>query len=109
MIINCDCGLQFLVKKSEIGSKGRYVQCGVCNNKWFHTSSNTKRETTTSMSNLEYSSPKIYKLTIFLVLILGFVGILDLLKNFFISLNSQFQFYYSSKEQIILKIIAFFK
>ena len=44
MIINCKCGkYQFDVKKSEIGTGNREVQCGVCNKKWIHgEKSNTK-------------------------------------------------------------------
>ena len=48
MIINCKCGkYQFDVKKSDVGTSGREVQCGICNEKWFHggsiSSSNVKK------------------------------------------------------------------
>ena len=50
MIINCKCGkYQFDVKKSDVGTSGREVQCGICNEKWFHggsiSSSNVKKIT----------------------------------------------------------------
>ena len=44
MIINCKCGkYQFDVKKSELGTGNREVQCGICNLKWIHgNKSNSK-------------------------------------------------------------------
>ena len=44
MIINCKCGkYQFDVKKSELGTGHREVQCGICNLKWIHgNKSNSK-------------------------------------------------------------------
>ena len=36
MIIKCkNCKKKFLVKDSDIPSKGRLVQCGICFTKWF--------------------------------------------------------------------------
>jgi len=109
MIINCRCGkYQFDVKKSDIGTSGREVQCGICNEKWFHggsaSSSNEKKESNLSQ---EYKTPLTHKIIFFFIYVTAIIGFLDLMKNKLIIAGPAFQDYYAAKEKIILKIIAF--
>jgi len=108
MIINCDCGIQFLVKKSEIGPSGRDVQCGVCNRKWFFGQKNNKDNTIKEKLEKKYSSPFLYKLTIFIILFLGIVGIINLLEEFLVNLNFQFKDFFELKNRIENKLFNFF-
>ena len=109
MIINCRCGkYQFDVKKSDIGTSGREVQCGICNEKWFHggsaSSSDEKKESNLSQ---EYKTPFTHKIIFFFIYVTAIIGFLDLMKNKLIIAGPAFQDYYAAKEKIILKIIAF--
>ena len=43
MIIECACKkYKFAVKAEEIGIKGRVVQCGICDKKWFQEPASTE-------------------------------------------------------------------
>ena len=45
MIISCICGkYEFEVNKNDIPKEGRNVQCGICNETWFQTPYEKKRE-----------------------------------------------------------------
>lgn len=108
MIINCKCGkYQYDVKKSDIGTTGREVQCGICNEKWFHggsgSSSNVK-----NIANIpqKYKTPLTHKIIFFLIYIAAIIGFLDLIKNKLIITSPIFQNYYTAKEKIIFKILA---
>ena len=108
MIINCKCGkYQFDVKKSDIGTSGRKVQCGICNEKWFHggsiSSSNIKKITKLTQ---EYKAPLTHKIIFFFIYVTAIIGFLDLIKNSLITVVPIFQDYYIAKEKIVLKIIT---
>ena len=107
MIISCKCGkYQFTIKKSDMPNNGREVQCGICNETWFHGlgSQNNKLSI-----NKSFKNPFLYQLIIYIIIILSIVGIVDMLEEFFISLNTQFQNYYVAKEQLIQKILTIIK
>lgn len=108
MIINCRCGkYQFDVKKSDIGTSGRVVQCGICNEKWVHggsvSSSNVKKITNLTQ---KYRTPLTHKIIIFFIYVTAIIGFLDLIKYKLITAAPIFQDYYIAKEKIILEIIA---
>jgi predicted Zn finger-like uncharacterized protein len=115
MIINCKCGkYQFDVKKSDIGSGKREVQCGICNKIWTHGNSKivTSSESTTEANadaNLKYKMSFASRLIIYIIIITAAIGAIDLSKNFLINLIPQFKSYFIIKEQIILQIITFLK
>jgi len=107
MIISCKCGkYQFTIKKSDMPNNGREVQCGICNEVWFHGlgSQNNKLSI-----NKSFKNPFLYQLIIYIIIILSIIGIVDMLEEFFISLNTQFQNYYVAKEQLIQKILTITK
>ena len=107
MIISCKCGkYQFTIKKSDMPNTGREVQCGICNVVWFHGlgSQNNKLSI-----NKSFKNPFLYQLIIYIIIILSIIGIVDMLEEFFISLNTQFQNYYVAKEQLIQKILTIIK
>jgi predicted Zn finger-like uncharacterized protein len=107
MIISCKCGkYQFTIKKSDMPNNGREVQCGICNETWFHGlgSQNNKLSI-----NKSFKNPFLYQLIIYIIIILSIIGIVDMLEEFFISLNTQFQNYYVAKEQLIQKILTIIK
>jgi len=107
MIISCKCGkYQFTIKKSDMPNNGREVQCGICNAVWFHGlgSQNNKLSI-----NKSFKNPFLYQLIIYIIIILSIIGIVDMLEEFFISLNTQFQNYYVTKEQLIQKILTIIK
>ena len=107
MIISCKCRkYQFTIKKSDMPNNGREVQCGICNVVWFHGlgSQNNKLSI-----NKSFKNPFLYQLIIYIIIILSIVGIVDMLEEFFISLNTQFQNYYVAKEQLIQKILTIIK
>ena len=107
MIISCKCGkYQFTIKKSDMPNNGREVQCGICNEVWLHGlgSQNNKLSI-----NKSFKNPFLYQLIIYIIIILSIIGIVDMLEEFFISLNTQFQNYYVAKEQLIQKILTIIK
>ena len=107
MIISCKCRkYQFTIKKSDMPNNGREVQCGICNVVWFHGlgSQNNKLSI-----NKSFKNPFLYQLIIYIIIILSIIGIVDMLEEFFISLNTQFQNYYVAKEQLIQKILTIIK
>jgi len=87
-------------------NNGREVQCGICNVVWFHGlgSQNNKLSI-----NKSFKNPFLYQLIIYIIIILSIIGIVDMLEEFFISLNTQFQNYYVAKEQLIQKILTIIK
>lgn len=108
MIINCKCGkYQFDVKKSDIGTSGREVQCGICNEKWFYgTSNSTKSLNPLASSNTLYRTPISHKVIFLLIIFFTVVGVLDLAKKVLTNTIPELQNYYILKEQIVLKIIT---
>jgi predicted Zn finger-like uncharacterized protein len=98
MIINCKCGkYQFDVKKSELGTGNREVQCGICNLKWIH-------------GNKSNSKNFLFSRVLFLFVILFGLSIiaLDYFQIFIITNIPQFQTYYLAKEQLIINIAQFY-
>ncbi len=59
--------------------------------------------------NKSFKNPFLYQLIIYIIIILSIIGIVDMLEEFFISLNTQFQNYYVAKEQLIQKILTIIK
>ena len=112
MIINCICGkYQFDVKKSDLGSGNREVQCGICNEIWIHGNSrlNPNAKSTTKASdntNPKYEMSFAYSLIIFVTVFAAVIGIVDLSKNFLINSIPQLQSYFIAKEKVILQIIS---
>lgn len=107
MIISCKCGkYQFTIKKSDMPNNGREVQCGICNVVWFHGSGSQNNKLSINKS---FKNPFLYQLIIYIIIILSIIGIVDMLEEFFISLNTQFQNYYVAKEQLIQKILTIIK
>ena len=65
MIISCKCGkYQFTIKKSDMPNNGREVQCGICNEIWFHGlgSQNNKLSI-----NKSFKNPFLYQLIIYML------------------------------------------
>ena len=107
MIISCKCGkYQFTIKKSDMPNNGREVQCGICNKVWFHGLGPQNNKLSINKS---FKNPFLYQLIIYIIIILSIIGIVDMLEEFFISLNTQFQNYYVAKEQLIQKILTIIK
>jgi predicted Zn finger-like uncharacterized protein len=115
MIINCKCGkYQFDVKKSDIGTGNREVQCGICNEIWIHGNfkliPNAESTIKDSVNiNPKYKMSFAYRLTIFFTVFAAVIGIVDLSKNFLINIIPQLQSYFIAKEEIILQIISSLK
>ena len=80
----------------------------VCNRKWFFGQKNNKDNTIKEKLEKKYSSPFLYKLTIFIILFLGIVGIINLLEEFLVSLNFQFKDFFELKNRIENKLFNFF-
>ena len=98
MIINCKCGkYQFDVKKSELGTGHREVQCGICNLKWIH-------------GNKSNSKNFLFSRVLFLFVISFGLSIiaLDYFQIFIITNIPQFQTYYLAKEKLIINIGQFY-
>ena len=98
MIINCKCGkYQFDVKKSELGTGNREVQCGICNLKWIH-------------GNKSNSKNFLFSRVLFLLVIFFGLSIiaLDYFQIFIITNIPSFQTYYLTKEQLIINIAQFY-
>ena len=98
MIINCKCGkYQFDVKKSELGTRNREVQCGICNLKWIH-------------GNKSNSKNFLFSRVLFLFVIFFGLSIiaLDYFQAFLITNMPSFQTYYLAKEQLIINIGQFY-
>ena len=98
MIINCKCGkYQFDVKKSELGTGNREVQCGICNLKWIH-------------GNKSNSKNFLFSRVLFLFVIFFGLSIiaLDYFQIFIITNIPSFQTYYLAKEQLIINIAQFY-
>ncbi len=108
MIINCKCGkYQFDVKKSDIGLKGREVQCGICNEKWFHGSSADKPANYQQAKSADsYKTPLLHKFIFLLITFITLIGFFDLIKNFLVKTIPVFQDYFILKQAIILKLIT---
>jgi len=108
MIINCKCGkYQFDVKKSDIGTSGREVQCGICNERWMYgESSSATSSKKGNISSSSYTTPFLYKIIIFFIFFTALVGFLDLMKNKLVKATPLLQDYYIAKEQVILRIIT---
>ena len=98
MIINCKCGkYQFDVKKSELGTNNREVQCGICNLKWIHgNKSNSKNYLFTGVFFL------------FVIFVVVTIVALDYFQIFIINNMPSFQNYYLAKEQLIINIGQFY-
>ena len=98
MIINCKCGkYQFDVKKSELGTGHREVQCGICNLKWIHgNKSNSKN----------YLFTRVFFL--FIIFFVATIVALDYFQIFIIYNMPSFQIYYLAKEQLIINIAQFY-
>jgi predicted Zn finger-like uncharacterized protein len=98
MIINCKCGkYQFDVKKSEIGTGHREVQCGICNLKWIHgNKSNSKN----------YLFTRVFFL--FIIFFVATIVALDYFQIFIIYNMPSLQTYYLAKEQLIINIAQFY-
>jgi predicted Zn finger-like uncharacterized protein len=98
MIINCKCGkYQFDVKKSELGTGNREVQCGICNLKWTH-------------GNKSNSKNFLFSRVLFLFVIFFSLSIIafDYFQIFIITNIPQFQTYYLAKEKLIINIAQFY-
>lgn len=112
MIINCPfCKIQFDVKKSDIGTGNREVQCGICNEIWIYGNSklipDAKSITKASVNtNLKYKMSFASRLIIFVTVFTAVIGIMDLSKNFLINIIPQLQSYFVAKEEVILQIIT---
>ena len=65
MIITCpNCKKQFKIDKSQIPTKGRYLQCGSCSHAWFYKIEDKRSEILTlndDLSNNEFETKKIKK------------------------------------------------
>ena len=98
MIINCKCGkYQFDVKKSELGTGHREVQCGICNLKWIHgNKSNSKN----------YLFTRVF--FFFIIFFVATIIALDYFQIFIIYNMPSFQTYYLAKEQLIINIAQFY-
>jgi predicted Zn finger-like uncharacterized protein len=98
MIINCKCGkYQFDVKKSELGTGHREVQCGICNLKWIHgNKSNSKN----------YLFTRVFFL--FIIFFVATIVALDYFQIFIIYNMPSFHTYYLAKEQLIINIGQFY-
>ena len=98
MIINCKCGkYQFDVKKSELGTGHREVQCGICNLKWIHgNKSNSKN----------YLFIRVF--FVFIIFFVAAIVALDYFQIFIITNIPSFQTYYLTKEQLIINIAQFY-
>ena len=104
MIISCKCGkYQFTIKKSDMPNNGREVQCGICNETWFHGSGIQNNKPSINKS---FKTPFLYQLIIYIIIFLSIIGVVDMLKEFLISLNIQLEKYYIAKEQLIEKIVT---
>ena len=58
MIINCKCKkYAFSIPDDSISSEGRIVQCGFCDEQWFHKNENNNDEISSSTLNLEIPIP----------------------------------------------------
>ena len=58
MIINCKCKkYAFSIPDDSISSEGRIVQCGFCDEQWFHKNENNNEEISSSTLNLEIPIP----------------------------------------------------
>ena len=58
MIINCKCKkYEFNIPDDSISSKGRIVQCGFCDEQWFHKNENNNEEIYSSTLNSEIPIP----------------------------------------------------
>ncbi|MDC0384815.1 hypothetical protein OAM19_00140 [bacterium] len=99
MIINCKCGkYQFDVKKSEIGTGNREVQCGICNKKWIHgEKSNTK-------NTLFFKG-----FFLFIIFLLIVIVTLDYFQNSIVSNMPLLQIYYLAKEQLFSNLVSYLK
>jgi len=115
MIINCPfCKIQFDVKKSDIGTGNREVQCGICNEIWMHGNSKLMPDdhSATKASanmNIKYKMAFTSRLIIFVIIVTAIIGIMDLSKNFLVNAIPQLQAYFIAKEEVILQIITSLK
>lgn len=58
MIINCKCKkYAFNIPDDSISNEGRIVQCGFCDEQWFHKNENSNEEISSSTFNLEIPIP----------------------------------------------------
>lgn len=58
MIINCKCKkYAFNIPDDSISNEGRIVQCGFCDEQWFHKNENNNEEISSSTFNLEIPIP----------------------------------------------------
>lgn len=58
MIINCKCKkYAFNIPDDSIINEGRIVQCGFCDEQWFHKNENNNEEISSSTFNLEIPIP----------------------------------------------------
>jgi predicted Zn finger-like uncharacterized protein len=98
VIINCKCGkYQFDVKKSELGTGNREVQCGICNLKWIHGNKLNSK-------NFYFSRVLFFFVIFFSLSIIA----LDYFQIFIVTNIPSFQPYYLAKEQLIINIGEFY-
>jgi predicted Zn finger-like uncharacterized protein len=108
MIVSCNCGkYQFLVKKSDIPSNGRNVQCGVCGEKWFYGLKTSTTSKTKSTLAPKVSSNWFSKLIILLIFLTSLAGAMNLLKGYILINIPELKIYYILIDSIIFELKNF--